>query len=197
MPLKKRYRKIMVLTGSPRKNGNTAALVARFVAGCRSKGAKVEVVDAARLKYKTNGCIACMACQKSRYFRCVIKDEASKILARIPGFDVLVIASPVYTFGPSAQIKMLLDRTYSLVKCQGAVPAGPLTKMRFALIASAGGGPEALVPIRLTFAASARFLGIKFDSLLIPFSGESSGTLADRPEVLASALAFGERVAGR
>lgn len=49
-------KKILVLSGSPRKDGNTAMLVGWFAEGARSEGAQVEVVSTAFLKYKTNGC---------------------------------------------------------------------------------------------------------------------------------------------
>lgn len=186
-------KKILVLTGSPNKNGNTSILVKRFVEGCRHREAEVKVVDANGLKYKTKGCISCRACQKLKTYRCVITDDATKILAQIPKFDILVFATPVYTFGPSAQLKLLIDRTYALVKCEGTTPVGPLTKMRFALIASASGGPEALVPIQRTFAAAARFLGIPFNSLLVPFAGESGGVRGNTA-ALTKAYAFGRRL---
>jgi multimeric flavodoxin WrbA len=194
MKRKKNNRKILVVTGSPNRAGNTAALVASFAEACRRGGAEVEVSDAARLKYKAPGCIACMVCQKRSSFLCAIKDEASELLARVPLFDTLVIATPVYTFGPSAQVKLFLDRAYSLVKCRGKKPYGPMTKLRLALIASAGGGPEALAPIKFTFQTSARFLGIEFESLLVPYAGEA-GSVAGDKAALQAAWDFGARLA--
>jgi multimeric flavodoxin WrbA len=192
--MKIKSKKILIITGSPNKSGNTAALVASFSEGCRKAGVTPEIVDAARLKYKVNGCVACMACQRQAAFHCVIKDEASKVISRVPGADILVIATPVYTFGPTAQVKLLLDRFYSLVKCRGTTPTGPLTKLRMVLIASAGGGPAALDPIRRTFAASAKFLGIKFDHLLIPNAGEEGSVPGDK-KALRAAYDFGLRLA--
>ena len=109
-------KKIMILSGSPRKNGNTNTVVGWFIEGAREAGAEVELIDAASLKSKFNGCIACLGCQKSDKFECEVDDEIKPVLAQIPEKDVLVFATPVYFFGPNAQLKLILDRMYSLIK---------------------------------------------------------------------------------
>ena len=86
-------KKILVLSASPKRNGNTAALVRWFVEGARSKGAKVEVVNTAFLKYKSTGCNSCRACQKLTEYECVVNDEAKPVLAKMAKVDVIVMGS--------------------------------------------------------------------------------------------------------
>jgi hypothetical protein len=102
-------KKILVLSGSPKKNGNTAALVEWFSEGARSKGAQVEVVRTAFLKYKATGCTSCRACQKSAKYECVINDEAKPVLAKMADVDVIVMATPLYFFAASAFEDVGLD----------------------------------------------------------------------------------------
>jgi len=78
-------KQIMVLCGSPRQHGNTNTVVAWVIQGATDAGARIDRVDAARLKYKVNGCISCFACQKLPEFECVVDDDAQPVLARIRG----------------------------------------------------------------------------------------------------------------
>ncbi len=113
-------KRIMVLAGSPRENGNTNTVAGWVAAAVKESGADVEVVDVSRLKSKNNGCIACMGCQKPEKFECTVDDEIKPVLARIPDMDVLVFATPTYFLGPTAQMKLVMDRMYSLIKFDSA-----------------------------------------------------------------------------
>jgi multimeric flavodoxin WrbA len=195
----KMSRKIMVICGSPRKKGNTNQLVAWFKEGAEGAGAEVEVVNAARLKYKTNGCIACMKCQKSEEYGCTVEDEAQEVLARFPDTDVIVMASPVYWFAPTAQIKLLMDRMFSLIKIDPE--RGRLTHCMggktFGLISTAGGDLEnVLRHVEKTFATTADLLGMEFDSFLLPAAPMNPKDLLDQEETKERALAFGRKLAG-
>jgi len=109
-------KKMMILCGSPREKGNTVTVVRWVAAAAREGGADVEIVVADKLTYKAYGCTGCMSCQNSDTFRCVIGDDASEVIARIPEQDVLVFATPVYFMGFSAQLKLVIDRMFSLFK---------------------------------------------------------------------------------
>jgi len=193
-------KKIIVLCGSPRREGNTHTVVRWFAEAARKAGAEVEVVDAARLSYKTNGCTACMDCQKSDKYECAIDDEASKIIKRIPEFDVMVLATPVYWFGPSAQLKLLLDRTFALVKFDphtGAPLANPANRNRtLALVATAGGDLESgLNLLDTTFRTAAVFMKHEYESLLVPLAPMDPGELETRKDVKDQAAALGRKLA--
>lgn len=100
-------KRVLVLSGSPRKGGNSDTLCDRFVSGAQEAGHRVEKVS---LRGKTIGyCTACEACSKSG--TCVQKDDMAGILEKMVTADVIVMATPVYFYTMDAQMKTLIDRT--------------------------------------------------------------------------------------
>ena len=102
--------KILVLNGSPRK-GNTLTAINSFVKGVSCEH-EVEVVDTYKLD--VSPCTGCRACQC--YKGCVAKDDSNMIVDKIVDADLLVFATPVYWWGITAQLKMVIDKCY----CKGA-----------------------------------------------------------------------------
>lgn len=191
-------KKIVILCGSPRPKGNTHTLAEWVAEGARGEGPEVEKVDVTKLRYAAYGCISCYGCQRSREYRCVLKDEASELLARLPEADALVIATPIYFFGPSAQTKVFLDRGFSLAKFAADGTAATAFKKgtAIALVASAGGGPDdGLAATEATYRKFADFTGGKFSSILVPHAPPAEGALARDPAARDKALAFGEELA--
>ncbi len=192
-------KKIMFICGSPRENGNTMALVNWAAEAAREAGAEVEIVLADKLKYGVNGCIACMGCQQSEDYVCVVKDEATPILARMPEQDVLVFATPVYFMGFSAQLKLILDRMCSLVKIRGEeVEFAPgLKEADFALIATAGGKMDEGLQLTVdTMEAAAAFFGRPLKKLLFPLAPMEAGKMEGNEEWKAKAVEFGKSLCG-
>jgi len=186
---------ILVLQGSAKREGNTESLVEWFAQGARSAGAEVEVVRTAFLRYKIVGCSACRACQQLKEYACVVDDEATPVLARMAAVDVIVLATPLYFFSVSAQMKVITDRMFSLYKWDNTVNTveTPLKGKTLALIASAyeDVGLDALEkPIALT----ADYTGMKFFSLLIPNAGVS-GDIRNKPGIREQAVEFGRKLA--
>ena len=185
-------KKILVLSGSPKKNGNTSILVGWFSEGARSKGAEVEIVQTAFLKYKSSGCTSCRACQKLEEYECAINDEAKPVLKKMALADVIVMATPLYFFGPSAQLKLVFDRMFSLYKWDNEADTmkTPLKGKTLVLIASAyeNVGLDAL---EKPFEITADYTGMKFKSLLVPNAGES-GDVKKIPGIREKVVAFGE-----
>jgi len=184
-----------VLSGSPKKDGNTVALVNWFCEGARSKNADVEIVPTAFLKYKTTGCISCRACQGFPGYECAIDDEAKPVLAKMASVDVVVMATPLYFFGPSAQLKLIIDRMFSLYKWDNkkGTMQTPLKGKTLALIASAyeDVGMKALEE---PFKIMAYYSSMKFESLLIPNAGES-GEIKKIADARQKAIALGKKIA--
>jgi len=189
-------KKIMIICGCPRKNGNTMTLVNWAKTGAEETGASVEIVDAANLNYKTNGCISCYGCQKSDEFKCVIKDDASEILARISEQDVVILATPVYFMGVSAQLKLILDRMFSLVKIVSETDVKHcLQKPKFGLIATAGGDENS--GLNLTIAnmkAAAEFFGKTLEVFSLPLTPMNPKDLLSNSALKEKALNFGKRL---
>ena len=117
-------KRILILAGSPRKNGNSAALCRDFARGAEDSGHQVETIF---LRDKKIGfCLACYHCKKSGGI-CIIKDDMADILDKMNAADVLVMASPVYFYSVYAQMKALIDRTVeAAAKCGAAAPAVPV-----------------------------------------------------------------------
>jgi len=113
MTKKKNGKKVLVLLGSPRKNGNSAILADKIAKGAKSAGAKVETLFIHGMEISP--CNSCYACQKPNNKGCSIKDDMQIIYRKLREADAWVIASPVYWFTVSAQTKLWMDRCFALL----------------------------------------------------------------------------------
>ena len=103
-------KKVLILSSSPRKGGNSETLAAAFAKGAQEAGNQVETVY---LREKQYGfCKGCLACQKLGH--CVIKDDAVEIAAKMHDADAIVFATPIYYYEMCGQMKTLLDRANAL-----------------------------------------------------------------------------------
>ena len=103
-------KKVLIVSSSPRKGGNSETLAAAFAKGAREAGNQVETVY---LREKQVGfCKGCLACLKLGH--CVIQDDAVEIAAKMHDANVLVFATPVYYYCVSGQLKTMLDRANPL-----------------------------------------------------------------------------------
>lgn len=100
-------KKVLILSSTPRKGGNSDILCDAFAYGAREAGNEVEKIRVADLKI--GYCTGCYACQKTGI--CAIKDDARGVIDKMMAADVIVLASPVYFYTICAQLKALIDRT--------------------------------------------------------------------------------------
>ncbi len=105
-------KKIVVITGSPRKNGNSFAMTDAFIKEAKAKGHTVTRFDAAFKK--VGGCHACETCYSTGK-ACTFDDDFNAIAPAILEADAIVFTMPVYWYSIPAQIKGVIDRIYSLV----------------------------------------------------------------------------------
>lgn len=105
-------KKVVVITGSPRKNGNSFAMTESFIKAAQEKGHSVTRFDAAMMEI--GGCRACETCFSTGK-ACTFDDDFNKIAPAILEADALVFTMPVYWYSIPAQIKGVIDRIYSLV----------------------------------------------------------------------------------
>ncbi len=103
-------KKIVVITGSPRKNGNSFAMTDAFIKAAEKKGHTVTRFDAA-MKH-VGGCHACETCFKTGK-ACSFDDDFNVIAPAIMEADVVVFSMPVYWYSIPAQIKGVIDRLFS------------------------------------------------------------------------------------
>ncbi len=132
-------KKILFAIAGPRLSG-TSAFAARTAAeAARAAGCDVTIVELPKLKGSTVGCIGCHACQQLDEYRCVLKDDMTELVATLPEYDTVIIASPVYFFSLPSQAKAFIDRLYCLVKYEDGEPNSMLSQIRFGAIITSGG----------------------------------------------------------
>ena len=100
-------KKVLILSGSPRKGGNSDILCDQFAKGALEQGNEVEKIFVAEKKIAP--CTGCYFCKKSGG-RCALNDDMGDILQKIIDCDVLVLSSPVYFYSMCAQLKAVIDR---------------------------------------------------------------------------------------
>lgn len=98
--------KIVILMGSPNKKGSTSILVDFFVRGATESGHDCEIVDVCHMNI--HPCTGCVACGYEG--PCVQKDDIELIRAKLLDADMVVFATPLYYYGMSAQLKIVVDR---------------------------------------------------------------------------------------
>ncbi len=99
---------IIILNGSPRKDGNTMHMINHFVNGLNKEHC-IAVINLEEKKLK--GCSACYECSKTH--SCVEPDDAASIISHLVKADLIVFASPVYWWGVTSQLKMIIDKFVS------------------------------------------------------------------------------------
>lgn len=123
--------KILVLSGSPRPRGNTAAMVDAFARGARESGHQVEIIDVCRKKIA--GCMACEYCHQKgsgHERQCVQQDDMQAVYPLLDEAEMILLASPVYYHSFSGQLQCAINRIYALDK--------PRNLKKAALVLSSG-----------------------------------------------------------
>lgn len=189
---------ITFICGSPRQFGNTNRIVGIVGDYLKSKGNNITIIDASKLNYKVKGCICCMGCQKSEKYECVIEDEAAPLIAGLSNADVIVFATPVYWHGPSAQLKMFMDRMFSLIKigANSVMSNAFKQNVKCALISTAGGDYESgLLATKNTFKEIAESMGIELIHFLLPFAHTPEKNPDTNTELKKEIIKFADKLA--
>jgi multimeric flavodoxin WrbA len=100
-------KKVLIVSASPRKGGNSDLLCDQFLRGAREAGHQAEKIFLG--DKKINYCTGCGACQSNG--KCVQKDDMAEVLDKMMAADVIVMATPVYFYTMNAQMKTVIDRT--------------------------------------------------------------------------------------
>ena len=131
-------KKIVILNGSPRPHGNTVGLIEAFQQGAEQAGHSVTRLDLTRL-----GIHPCLGCDRGGMdpsSPCVQKDGMEKVYPAYVEADIVVLASPLYSWSVSAQIKCVLDRLYALG--EGETPVGSGAEKEAVLLMAGASAPE-------------------------------------------------------
>ena len=179
---------VLILKGSPRERGNSSVLADQLAAGAKSSGANVDSIYLHGLDIRA--CDACDLCEQGN--GCVINDDMQDLYPKIEAADAIVLASPVYWFTFSAQMKLCIDRCYAYQSNDWKEMQGK----QYALILTYGdtdlytsGGINAIS----TFETMCRFLNAEI-------AGMVYGTMSDvgdaekQPELMEQAYKLGQKL---
>ena len=177
---------ILILNGSPRLKGNTAMLCDAFTRGAESAGHTVTRIDLQKLDI--HGCLGCMKGGKDPASPCVQKDGMEKVYPAYVAADIVVLASPMYYWSVSGQLKCAFDRLFAVAECN---PGYANPRKDCALIMAAEGDtPENWKPAVDYYVALTGFLEWKDLGHVLAGGILEAGAVAGTP-ALEEARAFG------
>jgi len=108
--MEKNVMDVLAFLGSPRKKGNSEVLTQELLEGVRQAGGSPEIIRLCDLKISP--CISCGGCDKTG--RCVVEDDMIPLYEKIISIDKIIVSSPIFFYGVTAQTKAFIDRTQAL-----------------------------------------------------------------------------------
>jgi multimeric flavodoxin WrbA len=180
--------KILILKGSPREKGNSSVLADQVAIGAHKAGAQVESIALHSLDLRP--CDGCDFCKETGM--CVLKDDMQPIYTKLLAADAVVLASPIYWFTYTAQLKICIDRWYALLNFKPEAFKGK----PFAVILTYGDADlytSGAINAIHTFESTFRYLQANI-------AGWVYGSLSDigdaekHPELMEQAYQLGERL---
>ncbi|MGE5124124.1 MAG: flavodoxin family protein [Acidobacteriaceae bacterium] len=182
--------KLLILKGSPREKGNSAALAERAAAGARQAGAQVTSIYLHGLDIRPcDGCDLCI----EEGVPCVIEDDMQSLYPKLLEADALLLASPIYWFTYSAQLKLCIDRWYGLwnkhPKAFRGKPVGIILTYGDSDLYTSGG-----INAIHTFETTFRFLQAPIAGLVYG-SASDPGDIDKQPELMQAAYELGSKLA--
>jgi multimeric flavodoxin WrbA len=187
--------RVLGLSGSPHRRGNTETLLDAFLEGAREAGGEVEKVVLSTLAYEP--CRGCNACHRTG--ACIVKDEATPLLERMGAIDILGVASPIYSMGVTAELKGLIDRAQFLWARRfvtNTLEYSPehLSRHHGVFLSTAGsdwpGVFDAAFPVVKAFFSG---LGFEYSENLVFDRMDRHGGIRGHPSALAEAAEAGRR----
>lgn len=182
-------KKIIVLNGSPRTNGNTAALAAHFVKGAESAGHEVRRFDLQKMDIKP--CLGCCAGGKDPKHPCVQRDGMDEIYPAFMEADIVVLASPMYFWSFTAQLKAAIDRSFAVTELDPNYR--PPHKECAMLMAAEGDSESNFAPVKDFYASLLGHLGWKDLGMVLAGGVMAPGDIAGHP-ALEEAEALGASI---
>lgn len=173
--------KILALIGSPRKASNTDILVSEILKGAEEKGymhGKIYLYD-----YEILPCFDCRKCKQGD-FACPLKDGMQEIYPRMDEVDVLIFGTPNYWYGPTAKMKLLLDRM------RPYVANGKLKGKQALVVVPAAEGAKACGPLLQMFRLSFDYIGVELTGEILVTAYEK-GEIKENQAELKKAFELG------
>lgn len=166
--------KILILTGSPRKGGNTDALAKAFVEGAKDRH-RVKIISVNDCK--VNPCIGCNTCFSRENNDCFQNDGMREIYAELANADMLVVASPVYFYGISAQLKCIIDRLHTPKRNAFGIKSLAL------LLVAASSKPSVFDAIIKQYELILEYFDLEDKGRVLTGGVNAKGDIADREEL--------------
>ena len=181
-------KKICILNGSPRANGNTKELIKHFTDGAKEAGCDVVCFDLQT--FNIHGCLGCCRGGTDTANPCVQQDDMSKIYPAYIAADILVLASPMYYWGFSGQLKCAFDRLFAVAELNPNY-ANPI-KDCILLMAAEGDTEDNFAPVKAAYEGLLHHLG--WNNLGIVYAGGNmaAGDIIDKPAQLQEARELGK-----
>ncbi len=176
-------KKIMILNGSPRENGNTKELIKSFTKGAQIAGNEVICFDLQKMDI--HACLGCCKGGKNPESPCVQKDDMLQIYPVYQKADVVVLASPMYYWGISGQLKCAFDRLFAVAELD---PNYANPKKDCILLMAAEGNTESnFAPVRAFYEGLTSHLGWKKLGIVYAGGNMEIGDILNKPEQLKQA----------
>jgi len=176
--------KVLGLVGSPRRGSNTDLLVNLILEGAGESKHAIEKVYLYPLDIKP--CMDCKACKKG-IFQCTLKDDMKELYLKLEEADVIVFGTPLYWYGPSAKMKLLVDRLRPFIASK------KLRGKKAVLVIPSEEGAEACSLAVGLFKMSFKYLEMDVVSVLLP-RASAHAEVETQPQTLNEAFAIGKNL---
>ena len=174
--------KVLGLIGSPRRHSNTDLLVSAILDGASQNNQATEKIYLYDIEIAP--CLDCRSCKQGN-FKCAIRDGFQMLYPKLMEANVIVFGTPLYWYGPSAKMKLLLDRLRPFIASKG------LSGKKAVLVVPSEEGPDACNFIVGMFNSSFKYLEIDMISTILAKASEKAEIKA-QPQVLNKAFALGK-----
>lgn len=176
--------RIVILIGSMRKGGNTDLLAHSFAEGA-SKNNIVEIVSVA--DHSIDPCIGCNSCFTREKNQCFQDDDMSAIYDKLKNADIVAVASPVYFYGISAQLKAIIDRLHTPMRNEFHI------KKLILMLVGAAALPELFDPIKLQYQLILNFFSLEDGGMILVRGVKDKGDIL-KTEALKEAYDLGASI---
>jgi multimeric flavodoxin WrbA len=184
---------VLAIQGSPRRGGNTDILLDKSLEVVRRHGVEAQKIYLRDLKFSP--CLEINACLKTG--ECPIKDEMTPLYPRLITAPVIIVATPIFFYGPSAQLKAFIDRCQAFWGRKYRLNKGrPGPRGRgYVVSAGATSGRKLFDGLMMTVKYLFDVLDVDLSGELLVRGVDEKGAINENPEELALAGAMGEDIA--
>ncbi|MBW2622828.1 MAG: flavodoxin family protein [Deltaproteobacteria bacterium] len=185
---------VLALQGSPRRKGNTDLLLAETLSAVEARGIEAEKVDLRGLNISP--CLEIYQCLKNG--ECPIKDDMTDLYGKLTSARVIILASPIFFYGPSAQMKAVIDRCQALWRRRYVLKQGrPGDSLRkgYVISVAATKGRKLFDGLLLTFSSFFDVLHMKIDGQILIRGADQAGEVLQNQDAITRARSMGNDIA--